>query len=56
MSEVGPLSRRGKCAGCGEWAMVEAALQMRAKAGPMYERYRERRAEAMRRELESLGD
>lgn len=40
--EVGPLSARYKCEGCGEAAMLDNARQISASSGPYFERWRAR--------------
>lgn len=36
------LSRHGKCAACGEALVVESLQSLRAKTGPIYEKWLER--------------
>lgn len=46
--EVGPLSARGKCAGCGDRRLLENNAAMRDHRGPYFDHWR-------RRSLAALG-
>ena len=39
------LSRTGKCATCGEFTAIDAIVQMRARNGIVYDKYKDRIAE-----------
>jgi len=38
--EVGLLSATGQCSDCQEWRREENSLQLKAKRGPFYDRWR----------------